>query len=397
MRIGFVSAWFERGAAYVTKAYIDALKYKHDIFVYARGGESYAIGNPKWDMSYVTWGLKLNGAKIDSWHFKQWIQKNKIDVIFFNEQRDIEILLYLKERFPHIKLGTYIDYYTENDIDDFWLYDFLICNTRRHYSVFKEHSQCYYVPWGTDAELYKPQNINHDILTFFHSVGMSTRKGTDLLLEAFINGKLYKESKLIIHSQLNFEKSFGYSAKDIGKYNIELIERTVTAPGLYHLGDVYVYPTTLDGLGLTLYEALSCGLPVITTNNAPMNEVINNNIGFLVDVDKYYTRSDGYYWPLSICNIDSLITGMMFYINNKNDLIKFKNNARQYALKNYNWTNRYDNIKEIFENTKILDNSIKLDICKKNNRKKKIKTLIKDMEFLIPNRIVHFMKKTINN
>jgi len=31
MRIGFVSTWFERGAAYVTKSYIDTLKEKNEI------------------------------------------------------------------------------------------------------------------------------------------------------------------------------------------------------------------------------------------------------------------------------------------------------------------------------------------------------------------------------
>ncbi len=38
MNIGFVSTWFERGAAYVTKQYIDAVKERNYVFVYARGG-----------------------------------------------------------------------------------------------------------------------------------------------------------------------------------------------------------------------------------------------------------------------------------------------------------------------------------------------------------------------
>jgi len=53
---------------------------------------------------------------------------------------------------------------------------------------------------------------------------------------------------------------------------------------LYYLGDVYVYPTTLDGLGLTVYEALASGLPVIATDVAPMNEIITEDNGKLVKV-----------------------------------------------------------------------------------------------------------------
>ena len=35
MNIGFVSTWFERGAAYVTKAYIELLKDENNIYIYA--------------------------------------------------------------------------------------------------------------------------------------------------------------------------------------------------------------------------------------------------------------------------------------------------------------------------------------------------------------------------
>ena len=59
MKIGFVSTWFERGAAYVTKQYLNLLKENHEVFVYARGGEKYAIGDEEWDKSYVTWGTHL--------------------------------------------------------------------------------------------------------------------------------------------------------------------------------------------------------------------------------------------------------------------------------------------------------------------------------------------------
>lgn len=314
MNIGFVSTWFERGASYVTKSYIDLLKENHNVFVYARGGESYAKGDSKWDLPYVTWAPRLPGTSINFNHFKSWIKKNNIDVIFFNEQNKAEIVYKTKKKFPHIKLGAYIDYYKENTVKEFNLYDFLICNTKRHYSVFKNHPQCYYVPWGTDINLFKPKEHDKDILTFFHSAGMSNRKGTSFVIDAFIKGEIYKDARLIIHTQINFEKKFGYNVSELKKYNIEIIEKTVSAPGLYYLGDVYVYPTMLDGLGLTMYEALASGLPVITTNHPPMNEVINNNVGYLVDVEYFRCRSDGYYWPLSIVNIDSLISGMKYFI-----------------------------------------------------------------------------------
>lgn len=358
--IGFISTWFERGAAYVTKAYIELLSTNNNIYIYARGGEKYAKGDPNWDFPNVTWGLELIGSEINYKHLKKWIVKNKIDIIFFNEQKDIKIIVQLKKHMPNIKIGTYIDYYKENTVKEFWLYDFLICNTRRHYSVFKEHPQCYYVPWGTDINLFKPKKTKNKELTFFHSAGMSLRKGTKLLVEAFIKGKIYENAGLIIHTQLNFEKNFGYKIDELKKYNIKIIEKTVTAPGLYHLGDVYIYPTTLDGLGLTMYEALAVGKPVITTNNAPMNEIIDKENGYLVDVEKFYCREDAYYWPLSICNIESLINSMKYYINKKDELVHISEKIRERAVTKYNWYDRKNDVIKIFNDTIILEDNKEL-------------------------------------
>lgn len=354
MNIGFVSTWFERGAAYVTKSYVELLKQNHNVYVYARDGEMQGKGDPNWDYDYVTWGLKLRGTSINFIHFKKWIKKNNLDVIFFNEQKHMEIVYKIKNNFPQIKLGSYIDYYKENTVKEFHLYDFLICNTKRHYSVFKDHPQSFYVPWGTDTQLFKPHDKENEKLTFFHSAGMSIRKGTKLIIDTYINGKLYNESKLVIHIQKDFEKTFGYKIKDLEKYNIEIIERTVTAPGLYYLGDVYIYPTMLDGLGLTMYEALSSGLPVITTNHAPMNEVINNKIGYLVDVEHLRSRWDGYYWPLSIVSTESLQESMKYFVDNYHLLPQIKEKARKEALNKWEWKDRAKEINEIFKNTRVI-------------------------------------------
>ena len=56
MRIGIVTTWFERGAAYVSRQYRKQLERQHEVFIYARGGERQAIQDPKWDDKNVTWG-----------------------------------------------------------------------------------------------------------------------------------------------------------------------------------------------------------------------------------------------------------------------------------------------------------------------------------------------------
>lgn len=392
MNIGFVSTWFERGAAYVTRAYIDVIKEQHNIYVYARGGEKYAIADPQWDLPYVTWGLRLSGTRINFGHFKKWIIVNQLDILFFNEQHEIDIIAHIKREFPTIKLGAYIDYYKGDTVNEFWLYDFLICNTKRHYSVFKNHPQCFYIPWGTDIKLFEPKQKNDEQIVFFHSVGMSFRKGTDVLVDTFIKYKLYEKSKLIIHTQIPLQNLVGHDYRTLNSHNIEVIEETVPAPGLYFLGDVYVYPTTLEGLGLTIYEALSSGLPVITTNSPPMNEVVTQDIGKLIDVEKYTCREDGYYWPVATVNQDSLFRCMDFYIENRDELYRQRINARTYAVHNLEWSKRKTCVQTVFQETHLCEKDLELQAkIIKSDKKRKLGNLYRSFNAIMPPTVEHFV------
>lgn len=349
MNIGFVTTWFERGAAYVTKAYIDALKNENRCYIYARGGEivEKTEGKSVWASYDVHLGMRLPGTRINDNDILKWIKNKGIDVLFFNEQQEMDIVARIKAKNKRLVVGTYIDYYKESTISHFEIYDFLICNTKRHYSVFSWHENCHYIKWGTSINEFYPNNMEKgdDKVTFFHSAGMSPRKGTKILYELFVKRELYKRAKLIIHTQMSIP-----GIEENRKIpNVQVIKKTVGSPGLYHLGDVYVYPTTLEGLGLTIYEALACGLPVITTNEAPMNEVINDEIGKLVAVNRTCSRSDGYYWPLSFCDENSLEKAIVFYIENIAELNKQKILARRVAENEYNFQERYSEIQKIFK------------------------------------------------
>lgn len=359
MNIGIVTAWFERGAALVSKAYMETLSLRHNVFIYARGGEKYAQSDPQWNKEYVTWAKTPTG-KAESYveweDFKEWVLKNEIQTVIFNEQRSWKIVIDALKL--DITIGAYVDYYTPEEVDFFWLYDFLLCNTQRHLSVFKNHHKALYIPWGTNIEVFKPTQGFHsgNQVIFFHSYGISPqRKGTDLLVKTF--QRVRGDAKLIIHAQKipsNYP-SWHYMTKkshSIIELNprMELIEKDVSAPGLYHMGDIYVYPSYLEGIGLTIAEALASGLPVITTDNPPMNEFVINNVnGKLVKVRKYIRRSDNYYWPMSICSEKALIEAMQFFVDNPNIVDEYKLRARAYAENHLDWKKNSGSLPELIE------------------------------------------------
>ncbi|MCB8984692.1 MAG: glycosyltransferase family 4 protein [Ardenticatenaceae bacterium] len=351
MNIGIVTTWFERGAAYVSRQYRQVLQHDHNVYIYARADE-YAIGDPSWDDEYVTWGKRLPfvmGTAVDLRDFRRWLVEKKIQLIIFNEQKWWPLVKFCNHL--GIITGAYVDYYTEETVPFFECYDFLICNTRRHYSVFSWHPNCIYIPWGTDLLAFKPSNFEPVVpgrVTFFHSSGMSPyRKGTDWILKAM--DYLPNEARLFVHSQGSLNEKMPQLGSLIDRLikedKLEVYEKTVPTPGLYKRGDVYVYPSRLDGIGLSVPEALASGLPVITTNSPPMNEfVIPGENGRVVKIDKLVARADGYYWPQALIDQESLRKEMAYYVTNYESLAQFKAEAREYAENKLDW---FQNAKDL--------------------------------------------------
>lgn len=320
MRIGLVTTWFDRGASYVSRAYKDVLEQQGaSVEVYVRGGERYGRKDPYWDLPEVTWGPRLGGIRISYRHFFRWLWHKKIDVLLFNEERDF-LLVEECTRYGY-PCVAYIDYYTKKSAPRHGAFDALICNTRRHYGVFEWHPQCYYIPWGVnDSEFIPKKGIPrpNSTVVFFHNAGMlgiNMRKGTDLVLDAFsgIDG----DCNLVIHGQLLYERLPLLLRRKIETNSkVKYIGADVKPPGLYHMGDVYVYPSRLDGIGLTIVEAMACGLPVITTDAAPMNEFVEDGVtGDLVPIRSSRMRADGYYWPEVEVDVAALTSKMRAYVD----------------------------------------------------------------------------------
>lgn len=377
MRIGIVTTWTERGGTYVSRQLIQALRGRHEVCIYARGtAYKTSLGDNEPE---IYWGripaIPQTNTAIDLKDFEAWTERKALDIVLFNEQAWWMPAALCFEK--GILTGTYVDYYTKETTALFDGYDFLICNTKRHLSVFNKHPQAYFIPWGTDTKLFKPAPSPEENrpLTFFHSCGKSPfRKGTDLLLEAF--SRLSSDAKLVIHAQKDILKEIPGSAEVLNKLlalgKVEIIERTVPAPGLYHLGDVYVYPSRLDGIGLTIAESLSCGLPVITPDNAPMNEFIKGRNGTLVPVASYSRRKDGYYWDMCQVDIDALTAAMEYYCKlSAEELRELKAEARRSAELSFNWEINSKPLAGMIANTKAADRQLKLEIASRIRKMEK--------------------------
>lgn len=352
MKIGIVTAWFAAGAGYVSKAYRQLLEKEHAVLIYARAGEC-RKGDPAWDDSSVTWAPEhYVSTGIWSRHFRAWIRSNKVDIIIFNEQRHWLPVVVAKQE--GVIVGAYVDYYTQKTVPVFSLFDFLLCNTRKHFSVFSWHPHCFFLPWGIDLERFKPAEKPKDqgrLVTYVVSAGWEglwddDRRGSLLALESLRKVKGACCLKVFSQVPANRMRPKWRDALSADS-RVELVVGTFD-PFPFTEGDVYLYPSRLDGIGLSLPEAVGSGLAAIVTNAAPMNEfVINNYNGVLVEVTKCLGRWDGYYWAESVCDSDSLSNAMQRYLDDSQLLETHKRNARTFAVDHLEWSKNGPKLLEI--------------------------------------------------
>lgn len=345
MRIGIVTAWGDCGAGYVSRAYADTLAVSTEVFILARGGGGQ--DDPFWSAPNVEWALPHSALTgLHGFNITRWIRRHRLDAVIFNEQRQWGAVIAARD--TGILVGAYVDYYRADTVGLFRLYDFLVCNTKRHQSVFLWHPQCLYVPWGTDCRTFRHQ-LSDPLrpVTFFHSGGWggpNDRKGTGLVLRAF--ARVSGDARLVLHLQLPLERMPSSEWAPIVAADERIIVRIETAkpPCLYHLGDVYVYPCKLDGIGLSVPEALACGLPVIAPAWAPWNEFVTTATGTLLDVVTETSRQDGYYWPEIQLSGEAVTAAMQRYVDDPVLLRTQAKAARQHAESSLDWSRNSESL-----------------------------------------------------
>lgn len=201
-------------------------------------------------------------------------------------------------------------------------------------------------PHGIDTNVFNfKERIKSDKFKFLYVGECSDRKGIYQLLDAFIS--LYGNSTDVeLHIKSNSEMVF-YNGDDIirikEKYpNIywhvsnEGHERVIQ---LYNECHAYVYPSRADTFGMTLIEAMACGLPVISTQDPGATELIENRY--------YKVRSKNvpvknHPWMLGEWgepNVDDLKELMKRVYDNYDTIVssnQLKDNA-DYIKENYTW------------------------------------------------------------
>lgn len=351
MRVGIVTTWADCGAGQVSLAYAQELTALGcEVAIYSRGQY---LRDQRWCVSdQRPWSLELDSClqgltRVQPGQFARWLRRFRPDWLIFNEQRSWQPVIQAREL--GVRCAAYIDYYRADTVELFQLYDLLLCHTRRHYDAFWMDTRARYIPWGVDLKRFCPGkrqiNSRHASapLVVVHSAGMggpSDRKGTDLALQAF--HATTGQAQFLLHTQLPRSQWPNVWGRVIdADRRIKVLEGSIDPVHLYQAGDLYLYPSRLEGIGLTLPEALACGLAAITTDVQPMSEFVVHGItGSLVPVHQFRGRCDGYYWPEAWIDSQSLTAALQHYVDNPQLARSQGEQARAYMCRERNWSVR---------------------------------------------------------
>ena len=354
MKCGFVSIWFSRGQAFVTRTFMDALKNNHEIYIFARTGtvfgeEKMASGGI-WDVPNLT---RYPEYKIKPDDLVEWIQENAIDVVIFNEEYDFGLVEQVKKR-TDAKIITYLDFYRDDWKPYMSLYDQVWCSTKRAYELATDFdTEANFIGWGVDTELFKPpppSNLKNSKFTFFHNAGWlgnNFRKMTPAVIHTFNEAcKHNYDITLLVHAQAGLDKLPPEIIKMIeDNERIEYRVGTVQQPGYYNECKILIFISKLEGLGLPLLEGMACGMPVIATDAPPMNEfVVDQHNGYLIPVEQKLARYDNIAFPENIVDLNAFCHKMLNFENR----IEMGNNSRELVLNNYTLKHLKDRIERTF-------------------------------------------------
>lgn len=144
----------------------------------------------------------------------------------------------------------------------------------------------------------KESNLPKDRKKFiFLSVGhLIQSKRYDITIEAFQRfHKIYPESCLLIIGEGILDSELKKNVKNRGLEDTVIFTGRINNENIsnyYINADCFVLPSDYETFGVVYIEALSCGVPVIATNNGGANDIVNSDNGIIVECNNIDAVTD---------------------------------------------------------------------------------------------------------
>ena len=319
--IGIIAPWADQGLGIQARSYYNSLKqigFEPYIFSFRpyHGNESnnfLQIDPSEWNMKNITYSTHIR-EDIEINEIIEFIWKNKIKKLIIIEatfEHIFKLASFLKLLNVKLYIVINIECIKITEISYHCLFDKIFCNNFNSYHIMNNliPNKCYHLGFHLDHSFFK-NNIKikkkiedkKSILKFVSIGGLNSisRKNIDKLANAF-QSIFNKNKKNILNIELNIFIQ-GIEIPDILNHtdctNIKIhINNYSYKENLQNIlkNDIYIHLGGQEGLGLGFYEALYLGLPILTLNWTPNNEIVTHEKnGWLIEcnIDKIYENQE---------------------------------------------------------------------------------------------------------
>lgn len=210
-------------------------------------------------------------------------------------------------------------------------------------------------PWGVDIEHFvtrrvesgkrkvvgknrKSKIVNRKSITLFCSRTWEAIYGVDVLAKAFVKvASVNPDVNLILlgggSQGANIRKILmNGGVMDRVHFGGQVGQRDL--PRWYHMADVYISPSHVDGSSVTLMEAMASGLPCLVSDIAGNREWIEDGVNG-------WTFRDG--------DVDDLAEKILFAIKKKREFRRIGELARKTAEERADWRRNFGKLLEAYE------------------------------------------------
>tara|TARA_B110000114_G_C15093953_1_gene400185 strand:- start:127 stop:1266 length:1140 start_codon:yes stop_codon:yes gene_type:complete len=187
---------------------------------------------------------------------------------------------------------------------------------------------------NTDYFIPKEEGAAPAALTFLAIGNLTENKNHKLIINAFFNiSQLYDNTRLVICGEGPEKQNLLNLVK---KYNLEdkvEVKGFLRKDKILHElqnSSCLVHASNYETFGVVLIEALSCGLPVVSTKSGGPDDIFVKGMGYLI----------------SINNLEELVKALLHFIENQNGFDKYY--LRDIALNNYSRLSVYKRIYDCY-------------------------------------------------
>ncbi|MDD2402026.1 MAG: glycosyltransferase [Clostridia bacterium] len=190
----------------------------------------------------------------------------------------------------------------------------ILVPSRFNYETFRQsgvkENKLRILPLGVDFKHFTPEGkklipkeLDSDSMFTFLSIGeWLPRKGFDILLKAYVQEFSLQDDVCLILKCYSNNSDYDLVGTRIGKEisaiiknekkinppSVILLPQTLSSremPSLYRGVNCFVLATHGEGWNMPAFEALACGVPVITTNWSAHADYLNDGIAYLIEIE----------------------------------------------------------------------------------------------------------------